>query len=199
MHQYKKQTTSWFFIALILSNHGIALAVRVEMDHQEGKMDQPGSMLGPNDAQAEFSTMSCEELGTEMSASMADVSARMNDRCNAESCSFRDSESEDIQSLAVLAMRITAIADVSDTKMCLPEVLEASTPFQTSQFTERFLASAVSAEARDRFSLAFSEMTKVQEEIHALRGDVTDRRLLLPTNIEDPCVPFAVCGVHDAA
>jgi hypothetical protein len=193
MHQYKKQSTSWFFIALILSNHGIALAVRVEMDRQEGKMDQPGSMLGPNDAQAEFSTMSCEELGTEMSASMADVSARMNDRCNAESCSFRDSESEDIQSLAVLAMRITAIADVSDTKMCLPEVLEASTPFQTSQFTERFLASAVSAEARDRFSLAFSEMTKVQEEIHALSGDVTDRRLLLPTNIEDPAVCPSPC------
>jgi hypothetical protein len=190
MHQYQKQTTSWFFIALILSNHGIALAVRVEMDHQEL---QPGSLANRADAQEEFSTMSCEELGVAMSATMADVSARMDDRCNAESCSFNDSESEDIQSLAVLAMRITAIADVSDTKMCLPEVLEASTPFQTSQFTEKFLASAVSAEARNRFTLAFSEMTKVQEEIQALRGDVVDRRLLLPTNIEDPAVCPSPC------
>lgn len=198
MHHHQKQTTSWLFIALVLSNHGIAMASRIEEQNKANKLEwfgQNRQHAGQDfsDAQEEFSSMDCQELGTTMRAAMADVSARMAERCNAESCSFNDAETEDIQNLAVLAMRITAISDVSDTKMCLPEVLEASNPFQTNQFTSKFLASAVSTEARERFSLAFSEMTHVQEEIHALRGEVVDRRLLLPTNIEDPSVCPSPC------
>lgn len=200
MHHHQKQTTSWLFIALVLSNHGIAMASRIEEKHgQDAKLEWFGQNTRQHstedfaEAQEEFSTMECHELGVTMRTTMADVSARMAERCNAESCSFSDSESEDIQNLALLAMRITAIADVSDNKMCLPEVLEASNSFQTNAFTERFLASAVSNDARSRFNLAFTEMSHVQEEIHALRGDVVDRRVLLPTNIEDPTVCPSPC------
>lgn len=175
------------------------MASRIEEHGSGGKLDwrlrvgRQQSSSDPDDVQEEFSAMSCEELSAAMSATMEDVSARMTARCNEESCSFNDSEQEDIQSLAVLAMRISAIADVSDTKMCLPEVLEASAPFQTNQFKERFLASAVSAEARNRFSLAFREMNTAQTIIDTLRGEVVDRRLLLPTNIEDPAVCPSPC------
>lgn len=198
MHHHKKQTTSWLFIALVLSSHGIAMASRIEETGRDNKLEWFGQNRQPSrqsfaDAQEDFSTMECEELGVTMRATMADVSARMNERCNAETCSFHDSESEEIQSLAVFAMRITAISDVADHKMCLPEVIEASNSFQTSEFTARFLASAVSTEARDRFTLAGAEMTHLQEEIHALRGEVVDRRLLLPTNIEDPAVCPSPC------
>merc|ERR1719506_2652493 len=99
---------------------------------------------------------------------MEDVAARMTARCTAEACTFNAAESEDIQSLAVLAMRITAIADVADTKMCLPEVFEEEV--ETDEFKERFLASAVSEEARNRFSLAFRELNTAQTIIDTLRG-----------------------------
>jgi hypothetical protein len=195
MHQYQKQTTSWLFIALVLSSHGIAMASRIEEHGTGGKLEWFGRRSQPNinDAQEEYSDMSCEQLSVAMHATMAEVSAQMSEKCNAESCAFHDSDSGDIQNLSVLAMRIAAIADVSDTRMCLPEVLEASGTFQTLEFADRFLASAVSDEARDRFSLAFSALNTAQEEIHALRGEVVDRRLLLPTNIEDPSVCPSPC------
>lgn len=180
-----------------MSSHGIAMASRIEEQGREGKLEWFGQNGQSGDAQEEFSTMSCEELSAAMTAAYTDVSARMTERCNAGSCSFRDSESEDIQSLAVLAVRITAISDIADTKMCLPEVLEVATPSLTPQFVQHyrqsFLHSTVSVEARNRFSLAFSEMTKVQGEILELRGEVVDRRLLLPTNIEDPEVCPSPC------
>merc|ERR1719265_2550060 len=144
------------------------MASRIEEHGTGGKLEWFGRRQSrPNfdDVQDEFSPMSCEELTAAMSDTVTDLSSRMAENCNAGSCSFHDSEREDIQNLALLAMRFTAIADTSDTKMCLPEVLEAATSFQPSQFTERFLASAVSNAARDRFSLAFSEMSTVQEEI----------------------------------
>lgn len=198
MHYHQKQTTSWLFIALILSSHGIAMASRIEEHGTNGKLEWFGrNRQSESDPEEEFSMMSCEELSAAMSAAYMSVSLRMSERCNAESCSFSDSEAEDIQTLAVLSMRIAAIADVSDTKMCLPEVLEAATPILSSHFNQRtrdaFLASAVSDDARDRFRLAFSEMTKVQSDIVALRGEVVDRRLLLPTNIEDPDVCPSPC------
>lgn len=145
--------------------------------------------------QDRFTTMSCDHLGTEMTAAMHRATSLLNHRCSVSSCSFSADETHEVESLATTAMRVAAISHTADQKLCLPEVLAAAEPysFSSNMFKERFLASAVSGEAQARFSRAFDKMASVQDDIEALRGSVVDRRLLFPTNIEDPAVCPAPC------
>lgn len=145
--------------------------------------------------QDRFTTMTCNQLGTEMTAAKLRATGLLNHRCSDSSCSFSADEAHEVESLATTAMRVAAISQVADQKLCLPEVLAAAEPHSISSniFKERFLVSAVSGEARKRFRMAFDKMASVQDDIEALRGSVIDRRLLLPTNIEDPAVCPAPC------
>jgi len=203
----QKQTTSWLLIALVLSNHGIGMASRIEergrLNKLENKVEWYGKRNRPSvkqddfhKAQENFSRMSCDELGGALRTAMTEVSNRLIDRCNSDSCSFSDSESSEVRSLSLLSMKLTAIADVADTKMCLPEVMSTaggSLHGKIFPFMQPFLDSAVSEQARERFTMAFQQITILQEDIHALRGDVVDRRLLMPTNIESPAVCPSAC------
>jgi len=145
--------------------------------------------------QDRFTTMTCDELGTEMNAAMHQASSLVNHRCGSLSCSFSIDESHEVETLATTAMRVAAISHIADQKLCLPEVMAAAEAhsFSSSMFRESFLASAVSGEARERFSRAFSKMAEVKSDIEALRGSVVDRRLLMPTNIENPAVCPTPC------
>jgi len=201
MIQHQRQTTGWLFVVLLLTNHGIGMAHRVNMDAKvDYQLDRlrRRNPIGESEYrrdQDRFTTMTCNQLGTEMTAAMLRATSLLNHRCSVSSCSFSADESHEVESLATTAMRVAAISQVADQKLCLPEVLAAAEPHSISSniFKERFLASAVSGKAQTRFRRAFDKMASVQDDIEALRGSVIDRRLLLPTNIEDPAVCPAPC------
>lgn len=187
----------------------MAERVQVHRAGEDSKVDNPLDWLrrrNPTEDeyrrdQDRFTTMSCDELATEMTAAMYRASTLLNSRCSTLSCSFSADESHEVESLATTAMRVAAISHIADQKLCLPEVLAAAEDhsFSSSMYRERFLASAVSGDARERFGRAFDKIAEVQGVIEGLRGSVVDRRLLFPTNIDDPAVcpsPCQSCTTH---
>lgn len=175
------------------------MAMRMEQENTRESLDwlrrRSPTERGYRRDQDRYNTMNCEELGTEMTAAMHSASELLNQRCSLRSCSFSRQESNEVESLAIASMRIAGISHVADQKLCLPEVLAAAEDysFSSSEFRERFLASAVSGEARERFSKAFARMAELQGDIENLRGSVVDRRLLFPNNVEDPSVCPSPC------
>jgi len=201
-NQSQKQTASWLFIAFVLSSHGIAMASRIDNSRRLNKSEwlgiqHPATQTEIHTEKDTFSRLSCHELGESLRSEMTQVSDRLTERCNSATCFFGDSERTEIQDLALLSMRLTAIADVADQKMCLPEVIASSGGSlhgRIFHFKERFLASAVSEDAQDRFTSAFGQMAELQNKIRFdVRGETKDRRLLIPTNIEDPDVCPSPC------
>jgi len=92
-----------------------------------------------------------------------------------------------VQNVALLTIRVSAIADVADRKLCLPEVLASHTAtieiFRSAE--ETFVSAATSPEASDRFRRAFTRMSAVQSDLLSLHSAVLNRQVLLPTDIED--------------
>merc|ERR1719329_1702513 len=89
------------------------------------------------------------------------------------------------------------MAEVADKKMCLPEILDSEQTMSNFEHfkaaDEMFLESATSPEARDRFSRAFARMSVVQSSLLSMDGEIFNRRLLFPSNVEDPSVCPSPC------
>jgi len=203
--EHHKHISGWLFIALLMSNHGIGMAYRIQENqpdyiHDVIKDWSDWALSVPTNPNYEreqdhFNTMSCAQLAERMAAVMLRADALMTTKCSESSCGFGGGEMYDVEAFATTAMRIVAISHVADEKLCLPEVQAAAHTFTfpANTYKERFLNSARTVDARDRFDRAFNKMAEVQEMIESLRGDVTDRRLIFPRNIEDPAVCPSPC------
>ena len=181
-----RYTTGWLFIALVLSNHGIAMAARVEMDQQGIRA------IGPDRAIARsyerFQQMSCDELAAEMESVTGDAAAWLQ-----ETSQFSDMNSQQIQRVTLFTIQISSIANVADMKLCLPEVLNSveSTAAHLQNFLsmeERFATEATSDASRERFQRAFNRVDAFESSLEDIQGGLINRHLLLPSNIEDPSV-----------
>merc|ERR1719181_2489043 len=125
-----------------------------------------------------------------MASALEDAAARVQDHHDGTSA-FHEMGAQEVQSIALLTIRVSAIADVADRKLCLPEVIngQAATTEHLSSFRsaeETFVSAATSEEASDRFRRAFSRMSAVQSDLLDLHVEVLNRHVLLPDDIEDP-------------
>jgi len=194
MAQHRRTVAPWFFIALVLSNHGIAMAARINAHHQQEALDK-NVAEGPNqqlrNAHETYLQYGCDELGVEMAAAVGDAANRVRNHRDGTSA-FSEMGVDQIRSVALLTIRLSAIADVADRKLCLPEVVAAgeATTIENLFFfrsaEQTFVNSATSEEAQDRFRRAFSRMSTVQSDLADLHGEVLNRHVLLPNDIEDP-------------
>lgn len=199
MAQHRRSCVSWFFIALVLSNHGIAMAARIESNQQEHELGVQG-LNNPDRqmrrAHATYQQMSCDELAVDMEGAASTAAGRMQAHKDGKSV-FSEMDASDIQSLSLLTIQIGSIADAADSKMCLPEVtnagqvLEYLEPFRSAE--ETFANAATSEEARHRFHRSFARMASTQSDLADLRGQILNRQVLLPSNVEDPAVCPSPC------
>jgi len=186
MAQHRRTLVPWFFIALVLSNHGIAMAARINQRDTVEEVMGRNLATGPNEqalrnAHETYQHMSCDDLAGEMRGAML---------LAAHHLTPGREEAEEVQNTALLTIRISAIADVADRKLCLPEVFSFPEGFEdTSTFQsqgEAFANAATSVDAQDRFRRAVSRMSAVQSDLLDLHGEVLNRHVLLPNDIEDP-------------
>lgn len=200
MAQHRRTLAPWFFIALVLSNHGIAMAARINAHHQAENV-LGNTVKGPNgqlrNAHETYQQMTCDELAVQMAQALGDAANRVQDHHDGTSA-FSDMGAEQVRSVALLTIRVSAIADVADTKLCLPEVINSG---QISEHLEHFRSAeetfvnaATSEEAKDRFHRAFSRMSAVQSDLADLHSQVLNRHVLLPNDIEIPANCPAPCN-----
>lgn len=140
-----------------------------------------------------YQQMSCDELELVMERATGEATRQM----QAHRESFSEVSARGIQSIALLTVQVSAVADAADRKLCLPEVIDAG---QTSENMEHFRSSestfvnaASSEEARNRFRRAFSRMAVVQANLAGLHSQVLNRHVLFPQNIEEPAVCPSPC------
>lgn len=186
MAQHRRTFAPWFFIALVLSNHGIAMAARINQHDTVDAVMSRNLAKGPNEdalrnAHEDYQHMSCDELAEEMGKVMGEAVLHLTPGRE---------QAQEVQNTALLTIRISAIADVADRKLCLPEVftspegLAEASDFQSQG--EAFVDAATSEDAQDRFRRALSRMSAVQSDLLDLHGEVLNRHVLLPNDIEDP-------------
>jgi len=192
MAQHRRTLAPWFFIALILSNHGIAMAARIGQRDAVNEAMGRNLAMGPNEealrnAHENFQEMSCDELAVAMANALGDAATRVQDHHDGTSA-FHEMGPQEVQDIALMTIRISAIADVADRKLCLPEVLsgQESTTEIFRSAEETFVSAATSEEASDRFRRAFSRMSAVQSDLIDLHAETLNRHVLLPNDIEDP-------------
>jgi hypothetical protein len=181
MAQHRRTFAPWFFIALVLSNHGIAMAARINHHDSVEEVVARNLATGPHEdalrnSHENYQHMSCDELAGEMGTAMGEAVHHLTPG--------REQAAE-VQNTALLTIRISAIADVADRKLCLPEVFSSPEGLDQSQ-CEAFIAAATSEDAQDRFQRALSRMSAVQSDLLDLHGEVLNRHVLLPNDIEDP-------------
>jgi len=195
MAQRRRTLAPWFFIALILSNHGIAMAARINI-HRGAEYGSGGNIAkGPNsqlrNAHETYQQMSCDELAVQMAQALEDSASRVRDHRDGTSA-FSEMGADEVRSVALQTIQISAIADVADRKLCLPEVVNGGQAsvieslFFVRSAEQTFVSAATSEEASDRFRRAFSRMSTVQSDLANLHGQVLNRHTLLPNEIEDP-------------
>jgi len=191
MANHRHTFAPWFFIALILSNHGIAMASRLELQFREDHLG-----MGPNQAVERahdtYRRMSCGELGVVMERVTGEAVTWLQGMSV-----FTGMTDDEVESIVLFTVQISSIADVADMKLCLPEVFNSGQVnanldhFRSSE--ARFITAASSEEARDRFERAFSRLRGFQSDLSSLNGQVLNRHVLLPENVENPAVCPSPC------
>lgn len=197
----KNTGMAYFLIFLMLSGHGLAMRARVDHHTQTAKLE--AKVFSDNDMQealrrgeAAIEETSCEDLPNVMRVVLQNATSSLEQQ---------DWSSEipehAIQVVGMHALMITTVANVADTKFCLPEVM-ADPAVQQAVANLENVWGAVTAHLRSEEAQARVERSTVllnewKTQLQALSGSMLDRSLLFPSNVEENCPePCTSCSTE---